>query len=479
MKKYISRAVFLPLLIIIMILTSVLPVLAAEDGLLPDSDLIEQPDGSEIETEEYPTVRFTDITTTAYYTEAVAWAVAKGVTSGTTSTTFSPDKTCTRSQAVTFLWRAAGQPEPESIGNSFTDVNENAYYFKAIMWAWEQGITSGKSDTTFGPDGVCSRAEIVTFLWRAAGQPKPESTDTEFTDVKENDYFCNAVFWAVEKGITYGISKNVFSPGSSCTRAQIAAFLFRNMGDKRYKQKLPILLYHHLTEEPSNTVDAVQFAEHMNALQEAGYTPVSIQAVEDYVMKGTDFPEKPVLITFDDGYTSNYEIAWPVLKEHGFPAVIFMIGCSIGKDTYKDTGVHMYPHFTMEQAEEMTADGLITIASHGYNIHEVSGRDPFPIREGIRQKQGETDEEYEAFLREDCAIMRGILGDNAAYFAFPYGMYSGKAEKILLEEGTRVTMTTVKKTSVLIRGMPKSLLKMSRYTIQNDISAEDLIEMIK
>lgn len=154
------------------------------------------------------------------------WAVENGITSGTSATTFSPNAVCTRAQAVTFLWRAAGSPEPGIAENPFTDVASDSYYYKAVLWAVEKGITSGTSATTFSPNVTCSRAQIVTFLWR--GQQSPSvSTSGAFTDVSADAYYAKAVDWAVSEGITSGTSATTFSPNANCTRAQIVTFLWR------------------------------------------------------------------------------------------------------------------------------------------------------------------------------------------------------------------------------------------------------------
>ncbi len=170
---------------------------------------------------------FTDVPENAYYHNAVQWALENGITSGTSKTTFSPNAICTRAQAVAFLWRSAGSPEPASARNPFTDVKSSAYYYKAVQWAVENGITSGTSKTTFSPGGKCSRAEIVTFLNRFAGNPPPLSTGNSFADVPTGAYYYKSVLWAAENGITAGTSATAFSPKQTCTRAQIVTFLYR------------------------------------------------------------------------------------------------------------------------------------------------------------------------------------------------------------------------------------------------------------
>ena len=172
---------------------------------------------------------FEDVIEGKYYYEAVLWAYYHDpqITNGTSPTTFSPEKTCTRAQVVTFLWRAQGCPEPASDANPFTDVKSKAYYYKAVLWAVEAGITSGVTETTFGPEKNCTRAQIVTFLWRASGSPEPETTDCPFTDVKPTASYYKAVLWAVENNITSGTSATTFTPGKTCTRGQVATFLYR------------------------------------------------------------------------------------------------------------------------------------------------------------------------------------------------------------------------------------------------------------
>lgn len=176
---------------------------------------------------------FPDVENNQWYTEGVRWAVNKGITSGYGDGTFKPDKACTRSEAVTFLWRVAEKPEPSEInGNTFSDVKKDSYYYNAVLWAAENGITSGYGNGQFKPDEICTRAQIVTFIWRMQGEPKPETQNNPFTDVKEGDYYYNAVLWAVENGITSGISSSRFAPNQNCTRSQIVTFLYREFGDK-------------------------------------------------------------------------------------------------------------------------------------------------------------------------------------------------------------------------------------------------------
>ena len=172
-------------------------------------------------------ISFTDVRSDAYYYDAVVWAVEQGITAGTSATTFSPDASCTRAQMVSFLWRAAGSPEPQGSTNPFADVQAGTYYYDAVLWAVEQGITAGTSATTFSPDVTVTRGQTVTFLHRSAGSPITDNANP-FIDVEASAYYAKAVQWAVDRSITSGTSATTFSPDSPCTRAQIVTFLYRN-----------------------------------------------------------------------------------------------------------------------------------------------------------------------------------------------------------------------------------------------------------
>ena len=174
-------------------------------------------------------VHFRDIPSGAYYEDAVNWAVANGITNGMTAALFDPNGICTRGQVVTFLWRMAGSPEPKTTEMPFTDVAAGSYCEKAVLWAVENGITKGVTETSFQPNAAVKRGEAVTFLWRMAGTSEVENA-MPFTDVYADAYYHDAVLWAVEQDITNGTSDTTFSPNATCTRAQIVTFLYRCLG---------------------------------------------------------------------------------------------------------------------------------------------------------------------------------------------------------------------------------------------------------
>ena len=169
-----------------------------------------------------------DVSTDSWYADSVKWALDKGITTGTSDTTFSPENICTRAQAVTFLWRAMGALKPTTTVQLFTDVSATDYYYEAVLWAAEQGITSGTGSGQFSPNKECSRGEIVTFLWRAKNMPAPGGSNF-FWDVGADSYCATAVDWAYAEGITTGTGGGAFSPDNTCTRAQIVTFLYRDL----------------------------------------------------------------------------------------------------------------------------------------------------------------------------------------------------------------------------------------------------------
>ena len=180
--------------------------------------------------EEFPDLPnpFSDLAPSDFCYDAVMWAVGRDITGGIGNDTFGPNLPCTRAQAVTFLWRAAGSPEPETRAMPFTDVPVGSYYYNAVLWAIENGITEGTSDTTFSPDATCSRAQIVTFLWRAGGSPAA-SGNSAFTDVASDAYYAAAVIWAEKNDITGGIGGGLFGSNNDCTRGQIVTFIYRSV----------------------------------------------------------------------------------------------------------------------------------------------------------------------------------------------------------------------------------------------------------
>ena len=180
----------------------------------------------ERDTQQENSFRFDDVKKNKYYYASVRWALENGITAGTDESHFSPDQVCTREQVVTFLWRACGGQSPAQQQNPYTDVSAAKYYYHAILWATSCGVTSGTGNQFFGVGEECTRAQVVTFLWRIAGSPEPDDAPCPFEDVPDNKYYSDAVLWAVQNGITCGKDKTLFCPNDTCTRAEIVSFIY-------------------------------------------------------------------------------------------------------------------------------------------------------------------------------------------------------------------------------------------------------------
>lgn len=252
--------------------------------------------------------------------------------------------------------------------------------------------------------------------------------------------------------------------------------------EETYTHQVPILMYHHLSETQGSgdTITVENFRSHMQALSDAGYTAVDFTELKAYVEQGCALPEKAVVITFDDGYESNLSLAAPILREFNMKATVFAIGVSIGKDTYKDTGVEMIPHFSLEDA--LACNDVISVQSHGYDIHQVEGRDPEPIRQGVLQMEKETEEAYIEFLREDCRTMDelflGSYGTEVGVLAYPHGLYSDLSEVVVKEEGIWATVTSEPKVNTIVKGLPQCLMKMGRFSVSNETTSQQILEWV-
>lgn len=245
---------------------------------------------------------------------------------------------------------------------------------------------------------------------------------------------------------------------------------------------VPILLYHGIGYEKGNSliVTPETFESQMSALHDAGYTAVFFDELLAYVEKGEALPEKAVVISFDDGYENNYEYAMPILEKYGLCATVHVIGVSLGKDTYKDTGVAIYPHFDADQAEEMLSSGVFDLQSHSYDMHQSETLDA-DARVGVLQKSGEGESEYISALRADVrksiAQLRG-LGSDAFVFAYPQGYYTSLSEAVLREEGIKISLSVNDGVAEIIKGLPQSLLALERLNVTEADSPERLLQRI-
>ena len=251
--------------------------------------------------------------------------------------------------------------------------------------------------------------------------------------------------------------------------------------DKTVSRDVPVLMWHNLAEESSGdmTISVDTFRAQIEALHEAGFKTVSLQQLYDYVHFGTELPEKPIVLTFDDGYFSNYEYAFLILQEYDMQATIFAIGVSVGKDTYKDTDHAMTPHFGADEAREMVDSGLISVQSHTFDMHQWP---PFEdgnaqVRETLLPFDGEADADYEAAVEADFAesreLLESITGQPVNALAFPEGAYVTLTQDALRSAGAELTFTTVRAVNTVVKGLPQSLCAMPRFgmTESTDMTA--------
>ena len=296
---------------------------------------------------------------------------------------------------------------------------------------------------------ICARMTGRTDLWI------PDDFGTYVTADTPEDYFLN-----------------VLSPAA--------------LSADEISTQVPILMYHHLSEDVTNSemVSPEQFEAQIRALSEAGYTGVSFDELQAYVLRGEPLPEKPVVITFDDGYRSNYTLAYPILQKYSMKATIFAVGVSFGTDHYKDTDYAITPHFGAAEAAEMTASGLISIQSHTYDMHQWPPYETgSAVRENILQLSSESEEAYVQALTEDFTRSRALLEDATGrpvdVLAYPAGQYSTLAQVTLQSLGVHVTLSTNPGVNTVVKGLPQTLYAMLRFGITEDVSPEALLDMIR
>ena len=364
-------------------------------------------------------------------------------------------------EAGVSLTVVAGPVYAEYLKNFETETVAQFYRSLAqITSFWDFSSSSVSCEMRYFYDGthfrnnagemICARMTGRTDLWI------PDDFGTYVTADTPEDYFLN-----------------VLSP--------------KPLSQDEISTQVPILMYHHLSEDVTNSemVSPEQFEAQIRALAEAGYTGISFDELQAYVLRGEPLPEKPVVITFDDGYRSNYTLAYPILQKYGMKATIFAIGVSFGKDHYKDTDYTITPHFGADEAAEMTASGLISIQSHTYDMHQWPPYEDgsAAVRENILQLPGESEESYVQALTEDFtrsrALLEGATGQPVDVLAYPAGQYSTLTQVTLQSLGVHVTLSTNPGVNTVVKGLPQTLYAMLRFAITEDISPEALLDMIQ
>lgn len=252
----------------------------------------------------------------------------------------------------------------------------------------------------------------------------------------------------------------------------------------RTETAVPILLYHNIADEEGSTPAAL-FEEHLLTLTEAGYHTVTLAQLEDYVYHGTPLPEKPICITFDDGYESNYALAYPLLKKYNMSAAIFYIGWSVGKDTYKQTDRPIFTHFDFDEAREMRDSGLILFGSHTYDMHQTEEYEPNgAARPSVAPLESENEDGFAAALKNDLRLFAAQyeteFGSSVSYFSYPHGVYSPLSERILADAGFKITLSTdYEGRNVLVCGLGQTLRAMYRCTVPETASGESVLSMLR
>lgn len=342
--------------------------------------------------------------------------------------------------------------EPETVAQFYRSLAQ-------VTPFWDFSSSSVSCEMRYFYDGthfrnnvgemLCARMTGRTDLWI------PDDFGTYVTADTPEDYFLNV------------LSPTVLSSDEISTQ-------------------VPILMYHHLSEDVTNSemVSPAQFEAQIRALSEAGYTGVSFDELQAYVLQGEPLPEKPVVITFDDGYRSNYTLAYPILQKYNMKAAIFAIGVSFGKDHYKDTDYAITPHFGAAEAAEMAASGLVSIQSHTYDMHQwLPYETGSAVRENILPLPGESEEAYVQTLTEDFTRSRAQLesatGQPVDVLAYPAGQYSTLAQVTLQSLGVHVTLSTNPGVNTVVKGLPQTLYAMLRFGITEDVSPEALLNMIQ
>lgn len=342
--------------------------------------------------------------------------------------------------------------EPETVAQFYRSLAQ-------VTPFWDFSSSSVSCEMRYFYDGthfrnnvgemICARMTGRTDLWI------PDDFGTYVTADTPEDYFLN-----------------VLSPAA--------------LSADEISTQVPILMYHHLSEDVTNSeiVSPEQFEAQIRALSEAGYTGVSFDELQAYVLRGEPLPEKPVVITFDDGYRSNYTLAYPILQKYSMKATIFAVGVSFGTDHYKDTDYAITPHFGAAEAAEMTASGLISIQSHTYDMHQWPPYETgSAVRENILQLSGESEEAYVQALTEDFtrsrALLEGATGQPVDVLAYPAGQYSTLAQVTLQSLGVHVTLSTNPGVNTVVKGLPQTLYAMLRFGITEDVSPEALLDIIR
>lgn len=449
--------------------------------------------------EESRPLPFTDVLSGEWYYSSVQSVYEKGWMDGVSNEQFDPSGTLTREMVVTILSRIEDIDQSKYAKVSFNDVQSGSWYAAAVEWGVQSGIIYGYDAQHFGVGDSATREQVATIIARYINYKNITLKDSAnaisgFKDeAKVSDYAKAGLEIMRRTALMVGDENNNFNPQDSATRAQ-AASIFARLSDAMADSDdddtatIPILLYHHLseTEEQSTTVLHPDAFEHQIALlKENEYTAITFDDCIAFVEEGTPLPENPVIITFDDGYLSNYEYGFPILKKYDYKATIFVIGTSVGHDKYyKDTEYELTPHFGSKEISEMINSGLITIESHTYDMHQWA---PFETGDHIHQNilplAGESEELYREELNEDIARQNQLFTQlglkSSKILAFPGGAWNTLANAVLQENGYKVTVTTDQtKVNTIEIGNIQTLISMGRMAVTGSTTDEAILAYV-
>lgn len=453
--------------------------------------------------------------------EAAEWCFQEGLMNGVETGEFLPEAPMTRGMLVTVLYRLAGSPtvdRPAPTSNQttpkdnspanisgFTDVAADSWYATAVAWAVENNIVTGYTADRFVPEENVNREQLAVFLYRYASFANQHPDQIEevyyYQDQKDiSAWAIDAVAWATAERLLGGREANCFAPQEKASRGEVATVLRRYVTGEGLAESpsetpnlpepenaaVPILLYHHVADQgdPATTISAAVLESHFQALLTAGYIPVSLSQLRDFVVKGTALPENPVCITFDDGYTSNYTLAYPLLQKYNISAAIFLVGIHVGAESYRDTDIPIIPHFTYAQAQEMLGSGLVDIQSHTYDMHRWETYETeTPVRVNALRLPTESLTHYQNFLAADftrsASEIQMATGHEVTALAYPGGRWSEESEAVLRSLGVTMTFTTQPGTARLTQGNPECLYLLPRNTILGTTSAQDLLRQLE
>lgn len=262
--------------------------------------------------------------------------------------------------------------------------------------------------------------------------------------------------------------------------AQGSDYKIKTPDEKKFDTEVKVLMLHEVCESPDNyaKIDREKLVELFDKIRDRGYKCLTLKEMEGYVLRGESIPDKSVMLTFDDGYSSNYHIVYPLLKEYGYTAVYFPIGHSIGKDTYKDTGEKIIPHYSEDEIKEMFSSGVVEFGTHGYDIHQ-SAKLEENLRENILRLEGESEDHYIEYIKNDFATTLNYftgLGINIDSMAYPLGVHDDLSDVLVREAGITKTFTTEEGSNYLIKGLPQSMFSLNRYNVYMDTNLDEIFK---